>query len=253
MTLVAVLADPPRPGLVLNSVVDDGPLDAREAADLYEASVLDTLAAAANSGAKTLVNYRGDDTLPDEYVTDTPAEAEVRALASGVLDFDADDVRFEVQVGSTFDGRVGNTVTHLLRNDPDVSSVLATDAVAPLLGRKDVDSTSMKLRRDDVVLGPSTDGAVWGVAFGEPVDFDGAYTTPAVETLAQRGVDAGHDVGFAPTYPRIDTVPGLRATVAQIRARQHADRALPQRTARVVEDLGLDVRDRGDGAELVRE
>ncbi|MFC6953350.1 hypothetical protein [Halorubellus litoreus] len=253
MTLVAVLADPPRPGLVLDSLVDDGPLDATEAADLYEASLKDTLAAVDDSGAKLLVNYRGDDTLPDEHVTDTPAEAEIRALASDVLDFDAEDVRFEVQVGSTFDGRVGNTVTHLLREDPDVSSVLATDAVAPLLGRKDVDSTSMKLRRSEIVLGPSTDGAVWGAAFGEPVDFDGAYTTPAVETLAQRGVDAGNDVGFAPTYPRLDTVPGLRATVAQIRARQHADRVVPQRTARVVDDLGLAVRDRGDGAELVRE
>ncbi|WP_323676424.1 hypothetical protein [Halorubellus sp. PRR65] len=253
MTLVAVLADPARPGLVLPSLVDDGPLDADEAADLYEASLLDTVAAAANSGAKTLVNYRGDDTLPDEHVTDTPAEAEVRALASEVVDLGADDVRFEVQVGSTFDARVGNTVTHLLRDDPDVSSVLATDAVAPLLGRKDVDSTSMKLRRSDVVIGPSTDGTVWGGAFNDSIDFDGAYTTPAVETLAQRGVDAGLDVGFAPTYPRIDTVPGLRTTVAQIRARQRADRAVPTATAQVIGYLGLAVRDGDDGAELVRE
>ncbi|WP_227131111.1 hypothetical protein [Halorubellus salinus] len=253
MTLVAVLADPPRPGLVLDSLVDDGPLDATEAADLYEASLQDTLAAVDASGGETLVNHRGDDTLPDEHVTDTPAEAEVRALASSVLDFDADDVRFEVQVGSTFDARVGNTVTHLLREDPEVSSVLALDGTAPLFGRKDVDSTSMKLRRSDVVLGPSTDGAVWGAAFGEPVDFDDAYTTPAVETLAQRGVDAGVDVGFAPTYPRIDSVPGLRATVAQIRARQHADRVVPERTAAVLDDLALAVRETGDGPELVRE
>jgi len=253
MTLVAVLADPPRPGLVLQSIVDDGPLDANEAADLYEASLLDTLAATADSGAKTLVNYRSDATLSDEHVTDTAAEAEVRALATQVLDLDAEDVRFEVQVGSTFSARVGNTVTHLLREDPDVSSVLATDALAPLLGRKDVDSTSMKLRRAQVVLGPSTDGAVWGGAFSEPVDFDGAYTTPAVETLAQRGVDAGHDVGFAPTYPRIDSLSGLRATVAQIRAREHAGRIVPDRTAQVVDDLGLAVREGDDGPELVRE
>ena len=253
MTLVAVLADPPREGLVLPSLVEDGVLDASEAADLYEASLLDTLAAVDDSGAKTLVNYRDDDTLPDEHVTDTAAEAEVRALATRALDLDADDVRFEVQVGSTYDARVGNTVTHLLREDPDVSSVLATDALAPLIGRKDVDSTSMKLRREQVVLGPSTDGAVWGAAFSEPVDFDGAYAVPAVETLAQRGVDAGHDVGFATTYPRIDTVPGLRATVAQIRARERAGRVVPEMTARVVGDLGLAVREDGDGPELVRE
>ncbi|NHN40584.1 hypothetical protein G9C85_02895 [Halorubellus sp. JP-L1] len=253
MTLVAVLADPPRPGLVLDSLVDDAPIDAKDAADLYEASLLDTIAASANSGAKTLVNYRSDDTLPDEHVTDTPAEAEVRALASQVVDFDGDDVRFEVQVGSTFDARVGNTVTHLLRDDPDVSSVLAVDGVAPLIGRGDVDSTSMKLRRSPVVLGPSDDGAVWGAAFGDLVDFEGAYTPPALETLTQRAVDAGHDVDYAPTYPRIDTPSGLRATVAQIRARQHADRIVPEHTAQIVDDLGLAVRDRGDGPEIVRE
>jgi hypothetical protein len=253
MTLVAVLADPARAGLVLDSLVDDAPLDAADAARLYEASLEDTLAAADASGGSTLVNYRGDDTLPDEYVTDTPAEVDVRALASDVLDPDADDVRFEVQVGSTFDARVGNTVTHLLENDPDVSSVLALDALAPLAGRKDVDSISMKLRRSPVVLAPSDDGTVWAAAFAEPIDFQGAYTQPALETLTQRGVDAGHDVDFAATYPRIDSAVGLRATVAQIRARQRADRVVPERTTQVVDELGLVVRDDGDGPVLVRE
>ena len=128
-----------------------------------------------------------------------------------------------------------------------------SDGVAPLVGRKDVDSASMKLRRSPVVLGPSDDGAVWAGAFAELVDFEGAYTPPALETLAQRAVDAGHDVDYAPTYPRIDVASGLRATVAQLRARQHADRVVPEHTAGVVDDLGLAVRDRGDGPELVRE
>jgi hypothetical protein len=253
MTLVAVLADPPRSGLVCPSLVDETPLDADDAAALYEASLRDTLAAVDDSGADLLVNYRSDDTLPEEHVTDTAAEAQVRALATQVVDLDADDVRFEVQVGSTFAARVGNTVTHLLRDDPDVSSVLALDAQAPLIGRKDVDSSSMKLRRSPVVLGPSDDGDVWGGAFAEPIDFDGAYTTPTLETLTQRAVDAGHDVDYASTYPRIDTAGGLRATVAQVRARQHADRVVPANTAEVVDDLDLAVRDRGDGPELVTE
>jgi len=253
MTLVAVLADPPRPELVPSTLVDRTPLSADDLAALNEASLLDALRAVDDSGADCLVNYRSDDTLPDDAVTDTAAEAEVRALATRAVDLDADDVRFEVQVGSTHAARVGNTVTHLLRDDPDVSSVLAVDAKTPLLGRKDVDSTSMKLRRSPVVLGPSDDGAVWGAAFSDPIDFDGAYTPPAVETLTQRAVDADHDVDYADTYPRIDTPGGLRATVAQVRARQHADRVVPPSTAQVVDDLGLAVRDRGDGPELVAE
>jgi len=253
MTLVAVLADPPRPELVSATLVERTPLSADDLAALFEASLLDTLRAVDDSGADVLVNYRSDDTLPDDAVADTAAEAEVRALATRAIDSDADDVRFEVQVGSTHAARVGNTVAHLLREDPDVSSVLAVDATAPLVGRKDVDATSMKLRRSPVVLGPSDDGAVWGAAFSEPVDFDGAYAPPAVETLTQRAVDAGHDVDYSDAYPRIDTAGGLRATVAQVRARRRADRVAPPSTAQVIADLGLAVRDRGDGPELVTE
>lgn len=253
MTLVAVFTDPPRAGLALSSLVARTPLVADEAARLYRASLLDTLRAVEDSGASTLVNYRSDETLSEEHVTDTPAEADVRALATQAVDLDADDVRFEVQVGSTFDARVGNTVTHLLRDDPDVSSVLVTDGLSPLVGRKDVDSTSMKLRRSEVVLGPSTDGALWGAAFSDLVDFEGAYTAPAVETVTQRAVDAGHDVDFDATHPRIDTPGGLRATVAQIRARAHAGRLVPTETAAVIDDIDLVVRDRGDGPEIVRE
>jgi hypothetical protein len=253
MTLVAVLVDPPRPGLVLPSVVDATPLDADDAVALYRASVRDTLRAVDESGARILVNYRGDDTLPDEYVTDTPAEADVRALATQELDLGSDDVRFEVQVGSSFDARVGNTVTHLLENDPDVSSVLATRGLAPLVGRGDVDSTAMKLRRATVVLGPSDDGALWASAFSEPIDFDGAYATPAIETVTDRAVDAGETVDFASVQPQIDSPAGLRATVAQIRARQRASRVVPENTASVIDDLGLAVRDRGNGPELVTE
>ena len=58
MTTVAVLCDPPRPGLVLDDLVDASPLSPEAAADLYAALLRDSVRAVAGSGGELLVNYR---------------------------------------------------------------------------------------------------------------------------------------------------------------------------------------------------
>ncbi len=55
------------------------------------------------------------------------------------------NARFEVQVGSTFAARAGNTVSHLL-NEEEVHSAAVVRPIAPLLGRTHLDSAAMKLR-----------------------------------------------------------------------------------------------------------
>ncbi|MCT9096641.1 hypothetical protein [Haloarchaeobius sp. HME9146] len=252
MTLVVVLADPPREGLVLPRLAEETPLSAEDAADCYRAMLADTLFAAAESGGELLVNYRDEDLLPDEFSkADGEAEAEVRAVAADALG-SADETRFEVQVGSTYDGRVGNTVTHLLDRE-DHASVLVLDGTAPLAGRKDIDNASMKLRRSDVVLGPASDGRVWGSAFCEPIDFDGAFASPVVETLTARARDADLEVDFLPNYETVETGDDLCSVVSILRARRRAGRIVPPHTTEFIEDRGLTVvADDGD-LELVRE
>ncbi len=87
------------------------------------------------------------------------------------------NARFEVQVGSTFAGRVGNTVTHLLDRE-DVATVAAVEPTAALLNRQLIDSAAMKLRSSGVVLGPAAGGRVYYAGFGEPIDFEDSYATP---------------------------------------------------------------------------
>lgn len=239
MTVHAVLVDPPRPGLVLPDLTDDLLSDA-EAADLYAAMARDAIAAAAASGGDLLVNYRPTDLLPEEY-EGVDAEAGVRALAADALP-DLDDVRFEVQVGSTHAARVGNTVTHLLR-DEDAASVAAVDPRAPLLDHTTLDSAAMKLRRRDVVLGPSQRGRVHYAGFADTLDFADADHPPEVDTLAARAADAGLDTDFAPASPVVTDEAGLADLLPLLSARERAGRRVPTHTAAAVDDLGLHVTD----------
>ncbi len=237
--IVVVPVDPPRDGLVLASLVEETSLSSDDAARLYEAATADVLRAVASSGGDLLVNYRDEATLPDGVGGDP--EAEVRALAADALG-GTDEVRFERQVGSTRAARVGNTVTHLLENE-DATSVGVLEPTAALVARTEIDGAAMSIRRNDVVLGPAPGGRTYLAAFAEPIDFEDAYATPELSTLARRGGDAGLDVGFAPMLPTVATETDLCSTIAGLEARSVAGRPLPEATATVIDDLGLVVED----------
>lgn len=241
MTILVAMVEPPRAGLVLPGLADTAPLSPAETVDLYEAMAKDLLRAGADSGGDILVNYRPDDLLPETHRRAESSEDAVRALAADALSEDElAETRFEVQVGSSEEARVGNTVTHLLEREEE-SSVAVADPSAALLGRTDLDSAAMKLRRRDVVLGPASDGRVYYAAFGEPVDFAGAYATPEVETLTARARDRGLDVDFLPPSVAVRTGADLRTLVPRVNARRRAGRAVPSHTVAVLDEFGLRV------------
>lgn len=252
MTVVALMADPPRPGLVLSDLAATSPLSEAEAANLYAAMLKDSMVSVARSGGDLLVNYRSEDLLPAEHRDEEgTAEAELRALAVEALD-DPDEARFEVQVGSDFSARAGNTMTHLLR-DEAVQSAAVVRGDAPLFTRAKVDSLAMKLRTNEVVLGPSTEGRSYVAGFTEPVDFAGAFAPPEVETLTTRANDAGHDVAFMEMQPTVRTGADLLTLVPAIRARWQASRIVPGYTAEFVVETGLRVVEAEGTPTLVRE
>jgi glycosyltransferase A (GT-A) superfamily protein (DUF2064 family) len=253
MTVVAVLADPPRPGLVLPDLAETSPLTESEAADLYAAMLRDTVIAVERSGGDLLVNYRPDDLLPEEFAEagEASAEAEVRAVVVDALQ-DPSTARFERQVGSDRAARAGNTVTHLLR-DEGVQSAAVVPGHVPFLTRSLVDGAAMKLRSNPVVLGPSTNGRVYFAGFTEPVDFAGAFATPEVETLTDRAADADLDVGFLEMRSSVQTGGDLLTLVPTVRARWRAERIVPANTAEFVVEHGLHVVERGGDPTLVRE
>lgn len=237
MTTVCVLADPPREGLVLPELYEGGPLSPAEAADLYAAMLADVCLAVERSGGELLVNYRPAELLPDD--ADVDGESTVRSVLEGVLE---EPPRTEVQVGSTFAARAGNTATHLLEQE-GVDSVAIVEPTAPLISRTHIDSAAMKLRHSPVVLGPASDGRVHYTGLTEPIDFEGAYESPAVETLAWRGRDAGHEVDFLPMLPTVETSADLATVVPLIRARAAAERIVPVHTATWIDDRDLRVED----------
>ncbi|ESP87229.1 hypothetical protein [Candidatus Halobonum tyrrellensis] len=241
MTVVAVLADPPRPGLALPELAEESPLSEADAADLYAALLKDTFRAVERSGADLLVNYRPDDLLPDEHVTETASEVELRTLAGDAL-ADVPDARFEQQVGSTVSARAGNTATHLLREE-GAHSVAVVRGTAPLLTRSAIDSAAMKLRSNATVLGPSTRGRTYFAGYTAPVDYEDAFGDDEVETLTRRAADADHDVEFLPLQVAVETTADLRDLLPVLWARVAAERVVPEHTTSFVHDRGLRVRD----------
>lgn len=240
--IVVVPVDPPRDGLVLPALAEETPLTAADATALYRAAVADVMRAAAESGGDLLVNFRDDETLPEEFSdAETDPEAAVRALAADALG-DLEDVRFERQVGSTRAARVGNTVSYLL-NQEGATSVGVLEPAAPLVWRTEIDGAAMTLRRHEIVLGPAPGGRVYFAGFSEPIDFTNAYEAPELATLARRGEATGLSLGFAPMLPTIDAEVGLASAVAGLEARRVAGRPGGEATAAVIEELGLAVGD----------
>ncbi|GAB3322577.1 DUF2064 domain-containing protein [Haloplanus rallus] len=239
MTTIAVMAAPPREGLVATDLAATSPLTEAEAAECYAAMLRDVLVAVSESGADLLVNYRPDELLPADHVTDTAAAAEVRALAAAALD-DPGEVRFEPQVGSTFDARAGNTITHLLREE-GVTSAAVVEPTAPFLTRTLVDNAAMKLRRAEAVLGVSTRGRTYYAGFTEPIDFADAFAAPALETVTDRSRAAGHEVDFLPIQPVVETGTDLLDVVPALNARVAAERIVPANTAAFIDRTGLRV------------
>lgn len=237
MTVHVLVADPLREGYALPELARTSPLTEAEAVDLYRAMLKDTIRAAAESGGDLLINYPTDDRLVDDDPERLRPKAAFRSLAREVLDGDG-DVRFEVQVGSSFEARAGNAATYLLAEE-DVASVAILDGRAPTLARTDLDGAAMKLRRNDVVLGPSPGGRVAYLGLAEPIDFDGAYEPPALETLARRGVDANLDVDFVAMQPRVDAGDDLATLRFWINARLAAGRRVPEFTRQTIGELEL--------------
>ena len=251
MTVIAVLADPPREGLVLPELAATSPLTEAEAAECYAAMLRDVASAVVRSGGDLLVNYRAEEDIPDEFAGEESAEAEIRAVVADELG-STDDVRFEVQVGSTFDARAGNTATYLLREE-DANSVAVTRGNAPFLARTAIDSAAMKLRSTPIVLAPATRGRTYYAAFTETIDFEGAFAAPELATLASRGREAGLGVDFLPMQPVIERGEDLLTALPLLAARREAERVVPANFAAFVEAAGLRVDREGDEPTLVRE
>jgi len=242
MTTIAVLAEPPVEQCAPAVLPEEFSTDDQVA--LYRALVADVCDSVQHGGADLLVNYRQPEAVPDGV----DPEASLRELLDEELT-DPGDVRYEVQVGESYSGRVGNTLTHLLESEGEPTSAVI-EPTAAFMRREHIGQSAMQLRSSDVVLGPAPDGRVYFAAFGEPIDFTDSYAPPAVETLTERSVDAGLDVSFLPMTPVVEGPDDLPTALSYLRARNRAEKLVPPRTTALVEEWGLSVG--SDGVEFDR-
>lgn len=242
MTVHALVADPPRPGLALPALVEDGGLLAPDqAATLAAAMIRDAAVGVANSGGEFLVNHPTEAQLPAAARTGPEPAEELRELLDGAVD-DPDAVRFEPQVGATRPERIEHTVGHLLE-EAGADSVALLDGRAPTLDHTALDSAAMKLRRSAVVVGPAPAGQVTYLGLTEPVDFGNLSLPFSLTAVVDLAIEAGHDVDFLPMHPRVDDAAGLATLVSVIQARRAAGRRVPAHTAAAIDSLGLEVSD----------
>lgn len=243
MTVAVALVDPPREGVVTRDVVDRTPLTPADGVALYEAMLADFFEVIPETNVDLLVNVPTEDQLPGDG-SGSP-EAEIRTIAARTLDpGDLDDIRFEVQVGSTPSARIGNAITHLLRDEGETSAAFVDHRV-PLLDRSVIDQAAIALRRNETVIGPAADGQVYLAGFKEPIDFTGVLADTPVEDIVSRSIDEDQQVDFLRRRDVVRTARDLRTVVSLIRARRMAGKSVPTHTAAVVEEMGLRVEDGG--------
>ncbi len=245
MTIVVLMADAPVEGVACRELVEETPLSPADGLALYTAILEDVFETLAESTVDVLVNYPPADDLPDDVADpDRRPEVALRALAGTVVEPDRlDDFRFEVQVGSNFSSKAGNAITHLIRDEERTSASVLRPCV-PRLVRSVVDEAAIKLRRNDVVLGPAGDGDVYFAGFVEPIDFADAFEANAMETIASRAGEEGLTVDFAREREVLDSARALRTVVTRLRAELLAGNPVPEHTWNFVEDRGLRVEDK---------
>lgn len=243
MTVVVLVADAPVEGVACEELVAETPLSESDGVALYRAVLKDVFATLADSTIDPLVNYPGPDDLPADAAPAEDPEAILRGLAASVVEPDRlSDFRFEVQIGSNFSAKAGNAITHLLE-DEERTSASALRPCVPRLVRSVVDEAAIKLRRNDVVLGPAGDGEVYFAGFQDTIDFTDVFEEKALESVAGRAGDQGLTVDFARPREVLDSARSLRTVVTRLRAEMLAGNPVPEHTWAFIEDRGLRVED----------
>jgi hypothetical protein len=236
---------------VLADLAAEAPVSEAEAARLYEACLRDALAAADAAGGDLIVTYPSADRV-GAADDGTGPEAAVRAAAAPALS-DPSAVRFEVQVGSTPSARLGNVVTHLLREE-GAASVGYLRPTAYHTPRTVVDGAAMKSRSVGVVLGPAPNGRIHYAAFADAsLDFTDALAAPALDSLAAAAAAEDVAADFVESRPVLDYAADLPSLLTTVSARRRVGRAVPEHVAAAVDDLGLALDTEGEALRVVRE
>ncbi len=232
MTTATVLLDAAMMRQIHGELTAETPLEPEETRDLLECAVRDTVVAVDASGANLVL-----------AVTDrTPTPIfEWDDIDAGVAEL-SDDCGIEREMGVVPVDRGGVNVASLLdaaieeRPGPSVSILRP---ISPLLQRRHLDGMTMRLRRDDVVLGPTTTSEWYAIGRGRDVSLGHIDTSPSLTGTALGVAEADVSIDLLPALPAITSVTGLAGTIALLEAYALAGRAVAPWTAQFLDDTEL--------------
>lgn len=176
--------------------------------DLFHAACADAASAVEESGGELYLAI----TTQEPPTGQRDARAFADELADTVLDEDATilDVPGE-------DGVPDTTQTLAsVRADSDAASVAVLDPRVPLIGRQHLDTAAMRLRRNDVVIGPTPTGGCYFVGTSLAADALPRVWDTDIDATTRALAETDNALGFIAILPRLahaDTISGITALV----------------------------------------
>lgn len=147
------------------------------------------------------------------------------ALRADALPSDA-----EVGVIEEVDGQRETLVA--LRDRSDAASVAILDPITPFIARRHLDSAAMRLRREDVTIGPTPTGGWYFLGTRLETDELPDAIDGDVAHVVDTSVDADRTVGYLPILPAVGGETDLEQVGALLAAMRRSGRAVgPYTTA----------------------
>lgn len=216
MVRVVVLVEPVAGHPVVSAIRDHFAPGRAASRRVYRALLMDLLAAAAGSGGDVQVAAPTD-----------PAHITLEDLV-------ADALGPETEVPITRHDNPAPTIDEIVGEQEGGSAVIFPRS--PLLRRTHLDAAAMRLRRHDVVLGPSAHHGLLYAAFAsEAVVPDGHLRglVDATDTF----VAADRSVDFIDPWPALTSTAGVEGACALLTAYERSGRDVAQFTRAALADL----------------
>ncbi len=219
MTDVVVPLVPPRLRAARSNIGHDDAI-----ADLYHATTADAATAVDESGGQ-LVLAVGQDSDASAFASEFPATV--------FPDADIDELSLDEEGQSLADA----AALRAIRAHSDAATVGIIDPSVGLIRRRHLDTAAMRLRREDVVIGPTPEGGWYYVGTGLEAEELPDMLDPSLDRLMDE-LDEDLDIGFLPLLPVIRADHHLAGVGSLLEAMDRSGRRIAPYTRAWLESHG---------------
>ena len=204
MTAIAVPCPPPGATAKFDHLLADSSMQETDISRLIAAVCQDTILAAAASGGEPLI-------VPLELEQSLPGWADTQQVVGefrSAISEDAETIPLTSTIDETehwFEDLLG-----IARQQSDAASVGIVVPKTPLVQRRHLDAAAMRLRRNEITLGPSTGGDWYFVGSQRDVTLSLADARGKTQSILD-ALDSEHSIASLPFLPGYETVESLSA------------------------------------------